>query len=406
MKNSRLSFLLLASILLLNSCDMLLGKKDDKTVTQIFTQGNIDPNLYPNQVGYLPVMPYWQGFSNPIDVFVGYDEMVYVIDDNGVNILDQKGTLYRTINILGATDITQDRMLNTYVVGRVNKTISGVSFNLAAVYKIANASTAGTPIIIDTLIHPFNDVSRNSTAFRGSLDEQVKFTGIACTYDNTIYLARTGPINDMTSTSRPDNTILIYDKTGANTGYSAGLTPITSSLKSCLNVSSIATFTGPPQSLSGVNKSKDFIILQNSPQAQFAALWIKQTVDPDGGLIFSENSNLAAFDFTKADRFLYQPFRFSIPQDVYIAPDNTGYIFIVDSGKDSLYQFTSTGAEGVNPPANSGITKQVIASFGGEGSGPFQFNEPSGVCYFRKVIYVADKGNGRICRFKLSTDVE
>lgn len=398
--------MLLGLSLMFGGCDVLLGKKDDSTIDQIFVQGNIDPNLYPNQVGYLPVLPYWQGFSNPIDVFVGYDEMVYVIDDNGVNILDQKGTLHRALNIPSATDITQDRMLNTYVLGRVNKTIAGTTFNLAAVYKIANASSAGTPIITDTLIHPFNDVSRNNTAFRGSADEQVQFTGIACTYDNTIYLSRTGPTNDLTSTSRPDNTILIFDKNGVNTGYSNGLNPFTSSLKSCLNVSSIATFTAPPQSIGGVNKSKDFIILQNAPQAQFKALWIKQTVDPDGGLIFTENSSLALFDYTKADKFLYQPLRFTSPQDVFIAPDLTGYIFIVDSETDSLYQFTSKGYEGVNPPANSGITKQVLASFGGTGSGPFQFNDPSGVCYFRKVIYVADKGNGRICRFKLSTDVE
>jgi hypothetical protein len=93
-------------LLSLSSCDLLLGKKDDTTVDDIFVQGNIDPNLYPNQVGYLPVLPYWQGFSNPIDVCVGYDEMVYVVDDNGVNILDQKGTRYRTIAIPGATDVT------------------------------------------------------------------------------------------------------------------------------------------------------------------------------------------------------------------------------------------------------------------------------------------------------------
>ncbi len=406
MKKFKVITSLLFVVTLFSACDVLFGKKDDSTIDQIFVQGNIDPNLYPNQVGYLPVLPFWQGFSNPIDVFVGYDEMVYVIDDNGVNILDQKGTLQRTISIPGATDISQDRMLNTYVLGRVTKTISGTTFNLAAVYKIANVSTAGIPIITDTLIHPFNDVSRNNTSFRGNADEQVQFTGIACTFDNTIYLARTGPTNDLTSTSRPDNTILIFDKNGNNTGYSAGLNPITSSLKSCLNVSSIATFAAPPQSIAGVNKLKDFIILQNSPQAQFAALWIKQTVDPDGGLIFTENSSLTLFDFTKADKFLYEPFRFSSAQDVYIAPDITGYIFVVDSEKDSLYQFMNKGFEGVNPPANSGITKQVLASFGGTGSGPFQFNDPSGVCYFKKVIYVADKNNGRISRFKLSTDAE
>ncbi|MFM8493662.1 MAG: hypothetical protein ACKOA7_08000, partial [Bacteroidota bacterium] len=38
--------------------------------------------------------------------------------------------------------------------------------------------------------------------------------------------------------------------------------------------------------------------------------------------------------------------------------------------------------------------------------GPFQFRSPNGVAYFRRVVYVADTGNGRIMRYKLSTDLE
>ena len=120
----------------------------------------------------------------------------------------------------------------------------------------------------------------------------------------------------------------------------------------------------------------------------------------------AENAALLNFDTSKASRFLYLPNRFITPEDVYIAPDFSGYIFIVDSGTDSLYQFTQKGFEGVNPPATSVEKKQLLASFGGGGSGPFQFIDPSGVCYFEEVVYVADKGNNRICRYKLSTDLE
>jgi hypothetical protein len=128
--------------------------------------------------------------------------------------------------------------------------------------------------------------------------------------------------------------------------------------------------------------------------------------DPDAGFVYVENPLLTVFDYSKADRFLYEPGRFENPQDVFIAPDVTGYIFVVDAGTDSVYQFTQRGYEGVNPPAHTGFSKQIIASFGGSGAGPFEFNEPSGICYFRKMLYVADKGNGRICRYKLSTDIE
>jgi len=402
-----LAALLLATASLLSGCDFLFGSRHDETVDEVFEQGAIDPTLVPDKVGYVPIFPFWEGFSNPVDVFVGYDEMVYVIDDRGLNILDHKGTLHNTIHIPGATDVIQDRRIHTYVAGRVDIDINDdlVPENLAAVFRLENAGT-GAPVFIDTLIHPFNDPSRNNTAFRPDDDPLVAFTGLATLADNTLYVARTGPRNSLTAIARPDNAILFFDAQGANTGYAVGLSPIASSLKSVIDVSAIATFIGPPQSLSGFSTSADFLVLQTDPKAEFKALWIVKTVDPEVGVAYLENPRLASFDRSKADRFLYEPFRFDQPADVYLAPDFSSYIFIVDSQRDSLYQFTPAGYEGVNPPPNSGMEKQVPASFGGKGSGPFQFDQPSGVCYFEKTVYVADKGNNRICRFRLSTDLE
>ena len=334
-----------------NSCDFLLGKKKDDQVNQVFEQGRIDPKLYPTNIGYVPVQPIWNGFSNPKDVFVGFDEMVYVIDDNGVHILDLKGEEHFKINILGATDIIQDRRQHTYVCGRILKDIdnNGTLENLPAVYHFYNASSATGPIFVDTLIHPFCDATRNI-------------------------------------------------------GYCNGLNPTNSNLKSTLDVASIATAQVPPQQY--VDAPNWFYLVQQSPIAEYKVLQIKEFNDVDAGTSFGENQALLNFDYSKADKFLYQSYRFKKPSDVYVAPDATGYVFVVDEQTDSLYQFTPKGFEGVNPAANSGISKQIIASFGGHGNGPFQFNQPSGVCYFKRVIYVADKGNNRICRFKLSSDLE
>ena len=398
-------FILVIFLFTETSCDFLFGKKENDTTQQIFEQGAIDPDLVPNEVGYVPIQPYWY-VPNPIDVYAGYDEMIYVIDDNGLEVFDQKGTKQRTIFIPGATDVIQDRRLHTYVAGRVDVTINNVTYNLAAIYHIINASTASAPLVIDTLIQPFCDITRNNTAFRGVDDEAVQFTGLATLSDNTLYVSRLGPTNNLASVARPDNTILIFDENGVNTGYTNGLSPTVSSLKSCINVSSIASFAAPPQQTFGVNTSHDFLLLQNGDAPQYKALWIVENFDPDAGVSFGENDALLNFDTSKAQRFLYTPNRFSSPADIYVAPDASGYIFIVDSERDSLYQFTQAGFEGVNPPANSTITKQILASFGGEGSGPFQFIQPSGVCYFDKTVYVADKGNNRIARFKLSTDLE
>jgi hypothetical protein len=234
----------------------------------------------------------------------------------------------------------------------------------------------------------------------------VKFTGLTTLADNTLLVARTGPTNDLSSSAYPDNTILIFNPKGQLQKNTNGLNPINSSLKSVLGLSSICSFAAPPQAATGASTSQDFLVTQAAPQAEYKALWIKYFSDPDVGSSYIENPDLLNFDKTKAARFLYQSFRFKQPSDICIATDATGYIFIADAGTDSVYQFTRKGYEGVNAPATSTSKKQIIASFGGAGGGPFSFNEPSGVAYFKKILYVADKGNNRICRYKLSTDLE
>ncbi|MBI3232966.1 MAG: hypothetical protein HYZ42_02820 [Bacteroidetes bacterium] len=386
----------------LSSC---LGSKKDKTVDEIFEQGRIDPKLVPTGVGYVPVQPYFNGFNHPMDVLVGFDELIYVVDEDGLHILDQAGRKQQKISFKGATDVTQDRRLHTYVAATVDITIGGNTKNVAAIYHLINTAI-GQYQIIDTLIHPFCDESRLGSGFR-STDEQVRFTGLACTADNRLYVSRTGSENK-DPIANPDNTILIFDKDGKYVGYTNGLNPSSPSLKSVLGISAIATFSAPPQRVFGMNPSFDILLTQADPRTdiEFRTLWIKQTYDIDLGEIFSENSSLLSFDTSKADNFLYKPYRFKNPQDIYIAPDQTNYIFIVDADSNKLFQFTNKGYEGVNPAATSGLKKQQLVSFGSLGEGPLQFNQPSGVCYFKRMVYVADKMNNRICRFKLSTDLE
>lgn len=400
----------------LTSCTALFGNKEDEQVDEIFEQGKIDPDLTPSNIGYVPILPFFTGVTNPVDVYVGYDEFIYVVAindetnplDNELVIYDQKGTIGKRITINGATDVTQDRRLQTYVVGRIETGFG----NRACVYRLSNTAS-GNIQFEDTLIHPLCDDSRSTTASRFALDEAVQFTGVATLYDNTLYVTRTGPTNDVNSFVRPDNTMLVYDQNGTNTGYAQGLNPVSSSLKSALGLSSIATAAGPPQRQQGMSTSKNFIMTQadQTQNVEYRSLGIAVIDDPELGTQYSEMASLLNFDYSKADRFLYESFRFKKPEDSYIAPDNLAYLFIVDSGSDSLYIFTGQGYEGVNPPANSGIRKQVIVSFGGPGSdgsssGPFSFKDPSGVCYYRKTVFVADKGNNRICRYKLSNDLE
>jgi hypothetical protein len=79
-------------------------------------------------------------------------------------------------------------------------------------------------------------------------------------------------------------------------------------------------------------------------------------------------------------------------------------IFVADSQKDSVFQFMLNGTEGVPPPPGATGTQNIPVSFGGTGTGPMQFRNPRAVAWLNRTLYVADSGNGRISRFKLSTD--
>ncbi|HEX2900688.1 MAG TPA: hypothetical protein VHS96_13280, partial [Bacteroidia bacterium] len=125
----------------------------------------------------------------------------------------------------------------------------------------------------------------------------------------------------------------------------------------------------------------------------------------DGGTDFLVEQ-LPTGDTAKAEGFLYTPGRFASPVDVAYSGDGTNYIFVVDREKDSLYQFTNTGLEGVQAPAGSSSSKNIRVSFGGRGVGLTQFDQPAAVAYYNQIVYVADAGNRRVLRFKLTTDFD
>ena len=400
-------YAIILSFVILSGCNGFWGEKEDETVEEIFEDGAIDPNLSPENVGYVLIQPIWEGFSNPVDIYAGYDEMIYVVDDLGVHVIDQKGDKQRLIPIKGAHEVVQDRRLHTYVVGLLETEVNGETKEVSAIYRLGNTAGAGSIIFHDTIAHPYADISRRNTSFRNE-DELVRFTGVAPTHDNEIYVSRTGPRNDEGSTARPDNAVLVFDKDGENITYARGLSATSSNLKSAIGVSAIANEAGPPQEVFGIPETSNFAYCQKGNEQvvpEFGVLYITVNFNSESGTTYEPSPAFTDFDYGKASRFLYEPFRFKAPEDLCFAPDRR-HIFVVDSELDSLYQFTISGEEGVTPPANSGEKRNIIVSFGGEGDGPYQFNEPSGVCYLRKVVYVADKGNNRVLRYKLNTDLE
>lgn len=415
------NYILIGFTFILGSCS-LIGDKKNTTANEVFNQGNIDPNTGLNNVGYVPVYPFINNVNKPLDVFYGYDELIYVvvendettIDDNEVLVFDQKADLSYRFTIPGATDFTQDRRLHSYVAGRYYPDKAGSpAINLAAIYHITGIGS-GNPVYLDTLKHFQCDESRRNTSFRGTDDIAVKFTGLATLFDNTLYVSRTGPRNDLSTVARPDNGVLVFSAQGVNIGYSTGLNPLESSIKSSVGISGLATLAAPPQRISGISTSRNFFLALGEEQnrnLEFRALGIAVTEDPELGFVYNENTNFLNFDKTKADRFMYESGRFKKPEDIFASPTENGFLFVTDSGTDSIYVFSNTGFEGVNPPANSSFKKQVIVSFGGSGadgkaSGPYNFIDPTGICFFNRTIFVCDKGNNRVCRYRLNSDLQ
>lgn len=379
-------------------CDAFFGSKTPPDFLDV-------PQFDDRTVAYVPIQPVLDGLNYPVDVIAGWDELIYVADAGEEEIIsyDQAGTELARFPIPGLGQIAQDRRLDILATGTRDTLINGTAFTLPAIYRLrlSNAGGYGLNVarITQVIVHPFYFKSSTPT----SSDEQVRFTGIAPLGDNYYYVSRTGPVNNPNRFGGPDNAVLRFDQ---NDVY---VTPVAVSTNLGLfrdyfkTPSAITSYAQPPQS-PAVNRTGDFLFAAVDPNAVLKVQGIR-LVESDAGASY-EVVNFLVSDTSRADRFLYESNRFTEPVDITVAGDVTRYIFVVDAARDSLYQFNALGFEGANPPAGSRSNKVIRASFGGRGIGLTQFNEPRGVAYLNRIVYVADAGNGRVLRFKLTTDFE
>lgn len=425
--------------LVLAGCS-LFGSKGDPTTDEIFEQGQIDPTL-PTDVGYVPLNPFYtQGLSGafdaPTDVYVGWDELIYVADRAGLHVLDLAGRPQFLLNQIGGQPlrnieaVVQDRRLHVYIAARRDTTVAGIApdacargttCDLPVIYRVSGLTT-GQPRLEQILWHPFNDDSRRLSRFNlpgrfgAYTDEDVRFTGVATLHDNRLYATRSGPVNDAASgrpnqSFSPFNAFLIYTATGQYVQYVRALSPDRPSLLSAYWPSDVATFIGPPQRTE-VDRSENFLMAlappPDRPQASYGVVSVRvvQTSDGTEYQVDAQRLGASATVPETADGALFQEGRFRSVSSLAVAPDQTGYLFVLDAGHDSLYVFNRLGLEGVAPPPGTGSTRPVRVSFGGTGAGPLQFRNPRGLAYFRRIVYVADTGNNRISRFRLNTDFE
>ncbi len=392
----------LISIALLGGCEDYFGEKTNLDFIEV-------PEVDYREVAYVPILPVLSDFDRPVDVCVGYDELIYVVDEatEEVIAMDEAGRIIGRKTIPGAKAVTQDRRFDLLVIGRTDTAIPAGSapISFTTIYRLRLLGNSGYGLndarIVKKIIHPFYAKSSFSNS-----DKQVEFNRIAVIADNSpvrnnrYYVTRTGPSGNSLN---PDDAVVWF---GNDDQYISTISVNTSSglfRDYFEDPNGITTLAQPPQITA--RTGGDFIFTSLDETNALKVQYIEFN-ESEFGAEFRPRILESGTDTSRADGFINKPNRFTRPYDVTVAGDATAFIFVVDAATDSLYQFTATGLEGVLPPQATGINRYQKASFGGTGSGVTQFREPLAVAYFNEIVYVADAGNGRVLRFKLTTDFE
>lgn len=382
------------SILFLMSCEGFLGKKTDLDFIET-------PEFQIRDISYVPIQPALDQFVRPVDITTGFDELMYVVDEATEEIisLDESGRELGRFKVQGVTSVAQDRRLNLLAIGTKTVTISdSVNFDVACIYRISLQGNVGYGIrhakVVNEIVHPFY----YKTTF-SSTDPKVSFNVIGVLKDNSFYVTRTGVGGN--NFDGPDDAVLLFDN------KDKFITPIAVSSNGSLyrdyfkQPFGLFTTTQPPQIFAG--GGNDFMFSSIAPDGVIKVQYI-QYVETEFGATY--NATVLPSNEDEAEGFLTYPYRFEEPKGITISGDGTNHIFVTDAKKDSLYLFSVNGYEGVKPPPGYSTNKYINVSFGGTGEGLTQFREPRGVAYKNQVVYVADAGNGRVLRFKLTSDFD
>lgn len=355
-------FLLCVCLALLMGCD------EQKFPVESLATGG--PNANIGDTLYVQQFPNWEGFQQPRDVTVGNEPFVYVADTDNDRIvmLDIAG------NVIGFSkpirrpvSLAQDKRLQLLVCAEFDTTLPGrtAPTTFGAVYRFDLPSA-----------NHFINVVNPKRVFFESGDSTRRYTGVSFLFNNQYYISRTGPKNEIQRVDR-DNAVILFSKDDQPlTPMTATFSPDGTGLLSIHTLTGVATLPG--------SRSVEFVFAQTGQNSLFKVQWIRLVAE-------GQTTNYVSkfYPSVDGDIDLLRINRFANPEGLTLDP--SGNLYVVDAATDSLYRFSSRGIERY--------------SFGGTGSGEKQFRQPSGVAVFDRTVYVADRGNNRVVRFKLSTDL-
>ncbi len=396
MKNT----LSILSFLLLGACSFF-GEKN--AVSDYIEK----PDYSLKSVEYVPVYPDFGTGIVPISLCMGYDELLYAVDSaRSIISYDAAGRELGRMELPGVEFVIQNRSLDLYALGRMDTLYNNVNFNVPVIYKISQKQSSEGGSILNLsaariekkLVYPFCINEPGKLNSKVNL-EATRLSAIGFMDDNSYYVTSNGPqesAGEYSITKR--NSILTFSANDFfQGGFSEGeptryLVPI-----------GLTTLVQPPQR-ARMETKKDFIYTSLTPDLAISVRYMQVQLTIDG--LFTNFKALAQPPTSAADGFLYEPFRFTKPVSVLYAGTSQKYLFVADAAKDSIFIFQENGYEGTTPPPQYSNRKLINVSFGGHGTGPAQFNRPSGLAWSNRVLYVADAGNRRISRYKLTSDYD
>lgn len=380
-----------------SSCDNFFG---DKTNIEFIDK----PQYQLRDIAYVPILPVLDRFVRPTDVVTGYDELMYVVDAGAEEIvaLDESGRITGRMKVPGVVSVAQDRKFDLLAVGVKETVVAGVTYKLSCMYRIDLHGANGYGIqygrIVREVVHPFYFKSTFSSG-----DKEVRFGKVTVLANNTYYVSRSGSNNSNTQFGGPDDAILLFSATDQF------ITPVSVTTQSggfygdyFKKPSGLSGIVQPPQ-ITAKGKP-DFLYTSVESGNAIKVQYIEYN-ETEFGSSYSPRIFLVG-DTAQAEGFLTMPGRFKNPSSVAVAGDGTNFIFVTDAATDSVYQFSANGYEGIKPLPGSNSRKYVKVSFGGTGNTAVTFNKPMGIALKNKILYVADSGNGRVLRFKLTTDFD
>ena len=338
------------------------GNRLDLAVFPVTNNGggiNVSDTVYVQQY------PVWGGFNYPRDIIVGNDQLIYVCDNNRIVQLDFAGDFLSTklfASNIFPKKISQDYNFDLLVL---SDSISG-SDTITVLHRLKLVQGGGIvgnarQISLISSLYP----TPNSSKYR-------KFTAISMFPDNQYIISRIGPSDPIGIDN--GNTLLkmkgIESVTEVNkiTGFQIS----GNSFYSIENTSGISVAR---------NNTTDFILTRNTPDTTSLNKVIWYNYDNTNGA-YNPKFTSPIEDWVNM--------KYGTPNAV--TQDNNSNVYIIDALRNHLYKFNSSG-------------KMLIESFGRYGTGDNQLNSPMGVAWYNKILYIADAGNNRIVRFKLSTDL-